>query len=696
MESREQKIPQAILDIPIPDDADEEYYRPPITSAAELAEEVEALYVIHNYMDDINKYDALIEHIYDLVKASFEIRECRTFPIKFKFYPKDTKIHTLEIRHFLINLHMWRPLTDVYAWPNVMNENYIFDAVSGTTMKNFDKYLNEYPIRTLREYNIKTDVSNEKIAKLLHGLVTITADFSNILGLTFSAETFMQMYDKYPRFRELITTHFSKDQQPIEIEKQINALTAELVEIFKNDPGNPIGTILEAGTGIKIKQLWEFLGSEGLNPDINGKTIPYPINSNTLLGTTSPAEIWIKAIGARKSLIMNKLVMGDAGHFSKIVWIIALTLPLSRMRYDCGSVHLVRREIKSKDVLKKYHNRYYRRSGGSSLECLDASKDEDLIGQTIYLRSPITCCNGDGVCHVCYGKNAILGLDIAEGISGFSAQEITKVIEQLILSVKHLLTTNSEKIEFNQRFYDFFTIQSDTIVPNLTSDDSDIDINDWEIVINPDDIKKVEELDVDTSYNTMIPSGRFYVRNLKTGETISMAPNSAKELYLGNGILDHASNKKYSVKFRDLEEDDPIFHIDIMNNELTKPLYDIINLLSSMDHNYTIDEVVEYFSDLLINSGIDALSLQAELILSTLIRDPDNLMKKPDFSSKKLPKYTILSVNSAIENFDSPLLPLGYQNIKKHLLSDSTFYEKRGNSYVDDLYRKNVDMNLGW
>lgn len=697
----ENKIPQAVLDIPIPDSVNKYTYLPTVRIRDDVAKLTRPLYVIHECMEDEEEYDDLVEEIYGIVMACFEVKECRDYPIKFKFYERSKEIYTLPLRHFLVNLFFWRPLTEVHAWTGIMNEDFIFDC-NDVCKKKLNRYLNEYPIRTLINHNIKNDVMNKKISETLYGLTRVASDFSNIICLTFGIETFIDMYNRSERYRELMSTSYPDTMQPSEIEAEQDRRTQEVMDIFKNDPGNPIGMIFASGTGIKPKQFCEFTVNAGLNPDIYGKTIPHPVNTNTLMGVRTPSDYLVSASGARKSQIMNKKVMGKAGYFGKIVLLLALTLPLSKVRHDCGSKLLIPKFIKDKKTLEKYSGRYFRTSDpDSKLRSLVPKRDGDMIGKTIYLRSPMTCCNNfeEGVCHVCYGKNATLALDIAEGASGFGSQEITKVVNQMILSAKHLLSTISEKLEFNDAFYTFFTLMSDQIIPNLSSEEhSDIDINEWGIYINPDDITMSDEMDDMSSYNTSIASGKFYVKNVKTGEMILISSESNKELYLTDVVIElmrkGKGERKGLVMFSDLEENQCVFNIDIMNNELTKPLYDIMNVLNKeRDKHYTIPEILDYFCDLLIDAGIDAHCLQAELILSTLIRDANNIMERPDFSGKKWPNYTILTVNQAIKNCNSPILGFGFQDIRKQLLADATFYEKHSASYLDDLFKVDVKMS---
>ncbi len=62
----------------------------------------------------------------------------------------------------------------------------------------------------------------------------------------------------------------------------------EQIKILLNDPGrNLLQPILKSGAGIKSKQLAEFSINGGFKPDLDGNTIPIPINSNFVVGGLS-------------------------------------------------------------------------------------------------------------------------------------------------------------------------------------------------------------------------------------------------------------------------------------------------------------------------------------------------------------------------------------------------------------------------
>ena len=211
-----------------------------------------------------------------------------------------------------------------------------------------------------------------------------------------------------------------------------------------------------------------------------------------------------------------KTTWGKAGYFGKIVVLLARTLSMTTEVLDCQTKHLVKYELKNKSIIKKMHGKYYKMlPSDPELKVFNAAKSMHLLGQSIYVRSPITCALGDEVCPICVGRTSAINFDIARGLSAFESEEITKVINQSVLSAKHLLTTISEKIAFNGDLHKFFSCVAGEIYP-LINDNPFVDnINDYAIYINPDDIDKVDEMDDDSLFNTMISNGKLYIRNIK-------------------------------------------------------------------------------------------------------------------------------------------------------------------------------------
>lgn len=363
---------------------------------------------------------------------------------------------------------------------------------------------------------------------------------------------------------------------------------------------------------------------------------------------------------------------------------------------DCGTKHLVEYEIKSKKHLKKLNGKYFKYSEDDlDLSLLDVKKHTNLIGKKIYVRSAATCALGDHVCPKCVGSTASTNYDIADGLSAFESEEVTKVVNQSILSTKHLLTTNSEVIQFNPEFYDFFTILGGEINPVINNNERISNPEDYAIYIDPNDIVKLEEQDYDSLYNTCIANGRFYIRNIadKNSEDILIQAEGEKEIFLSELALDFMKKGKGLIYFKDMDDDVKLFEMVIMNKELTKPLYDLMDLLNKQrtdEIDESINTVSQKFLDLLIESGIDANVIAAELIINRLIRSTNNMYERPDFLNENLEPYNIYTVSRALEKNKSALIGISFQNIKRQFLSDELYEDRTGTSFIDPFFWTNI------
>lgn len=380
---------------------------------------------------------------------------------------------------------------------------------------------------------------------------------------------------------------------------------------------------------------------------------------------------------------------------------------MSKRVSDCGTTHLIEYEIKSKKHLEKLNGKFYKpalEEGEEDSPLIDyklvnAKKDKHLIGKKIRVRSAVTCCLGDHVCPKCVGLTSINNMDIADGMSAFESEEITKVVNQSILSTKHLLTTNSESIIFNSEFYKFFSITSGEINP-IVNDNEEVynyyhyNIEDYAIYIDPEDIVMMEEQDYNALYNTIIQNGRFYIRNIKNKEEkdILIQVEGDKEIFLSEDAIEAMKKGKGLIYFKDINDDIKLFEMDILNQELTKPLYELINLLdkkrSSADDNIdaSLESISQKMLDIMIESGIDANVIAAELIINRLVRSKANDYERPDFTKEELEPYEIFTVGKALEHNKSPLIGLSFQYIKRQILSDELYSERNSSSFVDPLY----------
>ena len=669
---------------------------PVIENRKELKFYLKNCFIISDYMTSKESYKVFLQKIRNLIKSCFHIRECREYPVLFKFYKEDKENYQLELRHFYINAILWYPFVELYEF-GVLNGSLIFDCENNIT--NIKDYIDFTIIQILRDYHLKNTVINPMISEVLFNLRMVSKDFSLILGLNIRTSTIMDVYEDNETVRNLMESEYYITETPTEIEGRLNDAEKTIIEEFKKYDNNTIGVMLRAGTGLKTKQLRELIVAAGLKPTISGETISIPISNSLVIGGLDRASyIYIGALGARKSLVMNKLVMGKAGYFCKTVNMLTGTLKGSKTVVDCGTTHLVTYFVANKKILQKLNGKFYKIHDYEDLKVVNAEKDKDLIGQRIKVRSAATCaCGPNEVCSRCLGLTINLNNDILDGYSIYETEEVTRVINQNILSTKHLLSTKTIAIEFNPDFDKFFTIVAGEINPIVRDNQSVDDIDDYAIYIDPKDMIKTNEQDYDSLFNTSIYNGKFMIVNLKNPEEkIPIYTLEEKELFITETALDLMKKRKGYIYFKDLDDDTKLFEMVYINNELTKPLYDFMNLINKENKDVikmTIDDISQKLLELLVDSNINTGAVSTEIILNRLIRREDDIYERPDFSDPDyLEPYQIITVKKALMKNQSPVIGISFENIKRQFLSMDLFEKRHAPSYIDPMFKTKVSM----
>jgi hypothetical protein len=115
---------------------------------------------------------------------------------------------------------------------------------------------------------------------------------------------------------------------------------------------------------------------------------------------------------------------------------------------------------------------------------------------------------------------------------------------------------------------------------------------------------------------------------------------------------------------------------------------------SSKDDDENVKESIETMSqkflDILVEAGIGANVIAAELIMNRMVRSIEHPFDRPDFSKDVVEPYQIYTVSKALEKNKSITVGLSFQNIKRQILSDDTFTDRNGTSYLDPFYETEV------
>lgn len=633
-----------------------------------------------------------LRNLYDFMKQGFEKKEVRTHPLMYKFEDNSNeKIRIMEIRHFIINLILWYAFI-AYEKQSEIDETKIFDC-SDPSLDRLYEYMNRKIIMPY-ETQIEGKTINRTADKIIHKLSRIYYDFALIMGLTMDTRSFNDLRNKYAKFDELIKTKPQKGMQPKEIEEMIDEKMKDYLDIIINvDTTNNLRPFLISGKGINKGQLSQLSLLGGLKPDIEGNVNPVPIDSNFIYGgLNSITNFYIDGQAGCKPLILNKTVMGKSGYFSYKTMTLSSLYRLSNTLKDCHSKRPIKFEVKDEKYLRKIDKRYYHDMNGD-LHSINADTDKHLIGETILLRDPTTCCAGDGICPICYGDMFYINNDPYFHAGRFAATQINDPIQQNILSSKHMLKTISKLIEFvddEVNFLRFFKVDINKIIIN---DDSKENFKNWRILIKPDDIFVIDEVSGENEdFNIYLE--KFFMYNKKTNETVLIQESNKRDLYLYANIASmmKKDGDDYYIPLDKINETDPLMKINIVNNELTTPLKNIIKLLDRKDHFgcVTIDDMVNHICSLVIESGMSVDAVHCSMLIKGLIRRKDNILFSPDFSDiEQCENYQILRVTDALIYNPSLTISFSFDNINNQIVNPVTYKKYRRSDY-DKFFKEDI------
>ena len=215
------------------------------------------------------------------------------------------------------------------------------------------------------------------------------------------------------------------------------------------------GIYMMATSGAKgnISQIRQMAGMRGLMTDPSGKIIDFPIRSSFRDGL-SPMEYFISTHGARKGLADTALRTSDSGYLTRRLIDVAQDASITER--DCGTTEgvWVSRENDG-GFLPPLGERIIGYLAASQIvnphtgEVIVARNEEINEERTkqiteagitrVYVRSPLSCQSGFGVCQYCYGrdlaKRQLVNLGTAVGI--IAAQSIGEPGTQLTLRTFH-------------------------------------------------------------------------------------------------------------------------------------------------------------------------------------------------------------------------------------------------------------------
>lgn len=539
-----------------------------------------------------------------------------------------------------------------------------------TDVNDHVKYF-DFIIMKCRENDI---IINETLTAVLDEMTEIVGVINQNYGSSISLKSIIDLAKNNEEFNEIINLTIDTEKSYAEVDdimKITNDNLRRLVDILKNED-NILRSYILSKSGINEKQLGQVLSYVSLKPDFNENIIPVPINTSFARGLQNVQEYYINAIGARKALIMSHKQVRSAGYLTRKLSLLTIDEFINDTD-DCGSIHPLPLFIENKDILRDMNGRWFY-NDNDELELITEEREE-LIGETLYVRSPITCACENGICHKCYGELYKVNKDMNIGI--ISCLLLTNPLTQRLLSSKHLLQANVDKIDWDESFYKYFNIYQDSMTLKETS---------HRVIVYSEDIAIDEESDCEN-----ITFTKFYVKDQGVEVPFESPINLMLNEELENDI-DKFYNKeeeKYEFKTKDLTESENIFNFIIENNGLSASLIEIKSLIEKdvFISEHTIEDTYQHFVDLINKSGISINLVHIEIILKQMVQlfNPRSSLKDDETFEKDY-SYTINNISESIQRSNYVGKSLVFEQVYKQLMTDSFHtMDKNGSSVIDTL-----------
>lgn len=697
---------------------------PFIDSKETLKMYIKPIYIIEDYMDNINDYEKYIISMFHILEACFDIEACRHFPITFKLYRNSKDEYTLPFNTFLNNAIFWIGLVPVQALGvRALNADFIKGREEMIEVNmDIPTYANGI-FNIMRDNGIGMKECNMTISLMSYYLRQLNYKFWDVQLANISLHDIFDLYLNYPEMKALMDTDIPSDLQPLEIEELLEELLERLDAEFKRiGAKNPITAMSLVSGYIKMKQIREMFVTIGTRPNVFDQTFPIPISNSYLIGgAVKPSAAFPEADSLFISAYANDRYMGNAGYFEKRISLLCGSLLGSKRVYDCGSTAYIPYQVKTKGHLKKLLGKFYKDPNTGDLREVK-SEDYHLIGTTIETRSIATCELHNECCAVCMGANAAELLEY-ENLGMCLGQDGVMQLGQNVLSTKHLLTTRSGHIKWSADFYKFFTLKGTSV---LLNDDilSRFDIADYSrfhIIIDAEDIIK-DEFDME-SQDPSLRNGHFKIVDKETGEMFDItvvSENTESEVYLTSdfmkllqitnneptfadlididNILSQGGRPKKSRrsnKTNDEEADDgktekkSIMEVFVENFSLTQTLKTIINIINreaEKAYRKDIYTFLQSLLDLYIEAGLPPHINPIEVIANRLMVDERyndakrkigepiaHGMSRPLIHDGIIEPYTIERMDVVLFYNMSPNVRMLFNQINRQLLNTEFF-----------------------
>lgn len=603
------------------------------------------LIILDRYKDP-NLYDQLYNRVIDVAVCCWNIPYRHDVMqhtlIKFKVNVDDLETKAIPLNRFMMSMAFIRTIL-----PYIDKVN-IDDFILHKFMSEKDREaIQNKIVKVLRGYGCSNLHIQETMARMSLDLKEQTAIFSQADLQVFSAENlFLDHYMASEVVRDINNTEYPPEMQTVDIVAN-NAEKYKILEKEMMERGNPFFLDSKYAKIVKPKQMEELYINFSQIPD--GKDIvPVIMNGNGFkAGYHDKPVFYAAAIAAKVPDLMNERWMGDSGYFNRNMMMLTYGT-ISKTVYDCGSRNPI--PITVDDVvLDMMNGRFYMNTKNDGVLHVLHKSDRHLIGKRLWFRSPCTCNLNEDCCHVCYGTIATQVGDLEGGFI-YTTELMTSRVSQNILSAKHLLKTDAERVEFTTNWDKWLQMYSSNIYPT--------DERRFNISIRED------------YHDNITESMTFYMGKDMEEVTVSNYAN----IHIPQQVLDKMKRVEIddvtylqTTNFKVAETGGALCEITPINISVISKYMDIIKFFNSTIAKFdNMEDAVCTLMNIL-HGLIPIFSVHGEIIIGHLIRHPENKMLRPNWQNADEP-YQLVNVKTALDNSESAMTAVAFEKTGDQLL----------------------------
>lgn len=433
-------------------------------------------------------------------------------------------------------------------------------------------------------------------------------------------------------------------------------------------------------------QVPQTMYAFGVRTDINDFIVGMPVVGSALDGLRNIKEYAVESLSAKKSLAYNHIAVKDSQYFGRKQHLAAATI---KKIYpgDCGSKLLIPFKVTDKNYSNLVGKYIYR---GSKRIVLTDKNVKEYIGETVMMRSPLTCKHRDGVCEACGGL-ILRNINRKINLGILSAIHMIEPTTQKILSAKHLIKTSSLVYELPAEAAKVMTITSlseiafrPSITPKLKKLKMGVAIEDFrdyhDVVYLRKEIKA--ERYSQLHFFKLSDGKKINTYILDTGDAEQQLPFISKEMLLY--IRDHY--KETCVEDGCIwiplagTEKLPIFKTSIVNDNMLMFVKQVSRYLSKdIKDKTSCAEALQDFSDL-IHAKVSCNIAHLEILLKAYEITSDTDYRVPTVTD---PDHVKFQNNPSILTNRYIGTCLAFQGLERYMSTPSTYLVPKSKSPFD-------------